>query len=142
MIGTDVATTGRVREGDAKGRHTTTTRQLHALPGGGVLLDSPGIRAVGLWVDPDSVDAVFPDIEALAPDCRFGDCAHRGEPGCAVLAAIDRGDLDEHRLATWRSMRDEAEAATRSEADRRKRDKAGTKAYNAHQRRNRGRGGS
>jgi ribosome biogenesis GTPase len=137
LIGTEVASTGRVREGDAKGRHTTTTRQLHPLPGGGVLLDSPGIRAVGLWVDPDSVDAVFPDIEALAPDCRFGDCAHQGEPGCAVRAAIEQGELAEARLDTWRSMREEAEAASRTEAERRKRDKTGTKAYNAHQRRNR-----
>lgn len=139
LIGTEVAITGRVREGDAKGRHTTTTRQLHALPGGGVLLDSPGIRAVGLWVDPDSVDAVFPDIEVLTVDCRFGDCAHQGEPGCAVLAAIKRGDLDEGRLTTWRAMRSEAEAAARSDEERRRREKTGTKSHHAHQRRNRDR---
>jgi ribosome biogenesis GTPase len=120
LVGEDVAATGAVRAGDAKGRHTTTTRQLHPLPGGGVLLDSPGIRAIGLWVDPEAVDAVFPELEVLASDCRFADCAHDGEPGCAVSAAVADGRLDDERLATWRAMRGEATAAARTDQERRR----------------------
>jgi ribosome biogenesis GTPase len=121
LIGDDVAETGEVRAGDSKGRHTTTTRQLHPLPGGGVLLDSPGIRAVGLWVDPEAVDAVFPEIEDLAAECRFGDCAHDGEPGCAVAAALDSGGLAAERYDAWQAMRREAEAAARTVQERRQR---------------------
>jgi ribosome biogenesis GTPase len=120
LIGVDVAATATVRELDGKGRHTTTTRQLHPLPGGGVLLDSPGIRAVGLWLDPEAVDAVFPEIEDLAASCRFGDCAHEGEPGCAVTAARSSGELEESRFASWQSLRREAEASARTVADRRR----------------------
>ena len=115
LVGADVAATGAVREGDAKGRHTTTRRELYELPGGGVLLDSPGIRAVGLWVDADSVDAVFPDIEELAERCRFGDCRHTGEPGCAVVAGADPG-----RLAAWQELRREVESVERTEHERRR----------------------
>lgn len=121
LVGTDVAATGDVRAGDAKGRHTTTTRQLHPLPAGGVLLDSPGIRAVGLWVDPEAVDAVFPEIEALAEGCRFRDCAHDREPGCAVVAAAETDDVLRARLATWRSLRREAAAAAETTQERNRR---------------------
>jgi ribosome biogenesis GTPase len=123
LVGDDVAATGAVRAGDSKGRHTTTTRQLHPLPGGGVLLDSPGIRAVGLWVDPDAVDAVFPDIEALAADCRFRDCAHDEEPGCAVAAAVASGQLPADRFDAWRSLRREAVAAAESVRERRQKNR-------------------
>ncbi|MCU1485537.1 MAG: GTPase EngC [Actinomycetia bacterium] len=123
LVDADVAATGAVREGDSKGRHTTTTRQLHPLPGGGVLLDSPGIRAVGLWVDPEAVDAVFPDIEALAEGCRFRDCAHGEEPGCAVIAAIGSEELPRERYEAWRSLRREAEAAAESAQDRHRKNK-------------------
>ena len=123
LVGDEVAATGAVREGDSKGRHTTTTRQLHPLPGGGVLLDSPGIRAVGLWVDPEAVDAVFPDIEDLAADCRFADCAHENEPGCAVTAARDDGILPAERFDAWREMRREALTAAESVRERRQRDR-------------------
>lgn len=115
LVGAEVAATGAVREGDAKGRHTTTRRELYELPGGGVLLDSPGIRAVGLWVDAEAVDAVFPEIEELAAQCRFGDCHHTGEPGCAVVAGADPG-----RLAAWQELRREAESAGRGEHERRR----------------------
>lgn len=127
LVGSEVAATGAVRAGDSKGRHTTTTRQLHALPGGGVLLDSPGIRAVGLWVDPEAVDAVFPEIEELAADCRFADCAHEEEPGCAVLAARDAGDLPAEQFAAWRDMRREAMAAAESVRERRQRGNRATR---------------
>lgn len=121
LVGDDVAATGAVREGDSKGRHTTTTRQLHPLPGGGVLLDSPGIRAVGLWVDPEAVDAVFPEIEGLAGACRFSDCAHEGEPGCEVRAGLDTGELDAGRVAAWRDLRREAESAADTARERKQR---------------------
>jgi ribosome biogenesis GTPase / thiamine phosphate phosphatase len=111
LLGADVAATAAVRGSDAKGRHTTTTRELHLLPTGGVLIDSPGIRAIGLWVDPDAVDATFTDIEDLAEHCRFTDCGHDSEPGCAVVAAIVDGSLAAERLDTWRAFHREAEAA-------------------------------
>lgn len=107
------AAVGSVRDGDAKGRHTTTSRELRPLPSGGVLIDSPGIREVGLWVDPDAVDRAFDAIDELSAGCRFGDCAHDGEPGCAVVAAVDGGELDADRLRSWRRLRHEAESAAR-----------------------------
>ena len=125
LVGDDVAATGAVREGDSKGRHTTTTRQLHPLPGGGVLLDSPGIRAVGLWVDPEAVDAVFPEIERLAEACRFSDCAHVGEPGCEIRAGLDAGDIDAGRFAAWRDLRREAESAAETARERTRRASGG-----------------
>ncbi|MGE3619031.1 MAG: ribosome small subunit-dependent GTPase A [Acidimicrobiia bacterium] len=113
LVGAPVAETGEVREGDAKGRHTTTARQLHALPGGGVLVDTPGVRAVGLSADPDAVSSAFGEIDELAEACRFADCAHRGEPGCAVAGAVRDGTLDPARLERWRALHAEAEAAAR-----------------------------
>lgn len=113
LVGEDVTATGEVRAGDSKGRHTTTRRELHVLPGGGVLIDTPGIRSVGLWVDPDAVAATFDDVESLAEGCRFGDCAHQGEPGCAVAAAVASGELAPERWAAWQALRKEAESAAR-----------------------------
>lgn len=113
LLGRQVAATGAVREGDAKGRHTTTARQLHLLPGagGGVLIDTPGIRSMGLAADVDSVDAAFTDIESLAADCRFTDCGHDSEPDCAVQAAVAGGQLAWGRLEGWRRLRREAASA-------------------------------
>jgi ribosome biogenesis GTPase len=113
LLGNRAADVGRVRGGDAKGRHTTTARELHLLPGEGALIDTPGIRAVGLWVDPDAVARTFDDIDALAAGCRFNDCAHDTEPGCAVVAAVDEGILAPERLASFRSLRREAISAAR-----------------------------
>lgn len=113
LAGTDVSAVGAVRAGDAKGRHTTTARELHLLPGGGVLIDTPGIRAVGLWTDADAVAGTFTDIEELAAGCRFSDCVHGGEPGCAVHAAVGSGALASARLDAWHDLRSEAEAAER-----------------------------
>ncbi len=123
LAGEAVADTGGVRAGDAKGRHTTTARHLHVLPGGGCLIDTPGLRAVGLWVDPEAVTATFADIEDLAPACRFRDCTHDHEPGCAVRAAVADGGLDPGRLAAWAALRHEAEA-TAARADERARRQA------------------
>ncbi len=117
LLGSEVATTRDVRAGDAKGRHTTTARQLHLLPGPGEgsIIDTPGIRSIGLAAETDAVDAVFPDIEELAGRCRFRDCGHGSEPGCAVLAAVDEGSLAEERLQGWRRLqREVASAALRA----------------------------
>jgi ribosome biogenesis GTPase len=113
LLATDAAAVGRVRAGDAKGRHTTTARELRPLPSGGVLIDTPGIREVGLWVDPDAVAMTFPDIDELAGGCRFRDCGHGSEPGCAVRAAIDAGTLAPGRLDSWRGLQREAESMAR-----------------------------
>ncbi len=110
LTGEESATIGAVREGDAKGRHTTTTRELYVLPTGGTLIDSPGIRSVGLWVDPDAVDATYEDIDELATGCKFANCEHDSEPSCAVRDAVDAGTLLESRLDGWRALHREAEA--------------------------------
>lgn len=112
----EVAAVGLVRAGDSKGRHTTTSRELHLLPGGGVLVDTPGIREVGVFADAESVAETFPEIDALTHHCRFRNCAHQGEPGCAVQAAVADGKLDASRLERWRALGAEvASAATRSQ---------------------------
>lgn len=111
LMAGEVALEGDVREGDSKGRHTTTHRELHLLDGGGVLVDTPGIREVGIWTDTDAVAESFGDIEELAEQCRFRDCAHQSEPGCAVLAAVADGTLAQERLDAWRALDAEAAAA-------------------------------
>jgi ribosome biogenesis GTPase len=110
LLGEDAAVEGRVRAGDSKGRHTTTSRYLHVLPGGGTLVDSPGIRSIGLWGGPDAVASTFSDIAELADGCRFVDCGHDSEPGCAVKAAVDAGTLTPERLGAWRTLRAETQA--------------------------------
>jgi len=140
LLGDDrAAAEGRVRLGDAKGRHTTTSRSLYVLPTGGVLIDTPGIRSVGLWVDEDStaVAETFADIEDLAAACRFNDCAHQNEPGCAVNAAVAAGELDEGRLLRWRLLEAEAEAAAvrASPHERKRYEKKLAKLINEAQRR-------
>ncbi|MDO0910680.1 ribosome small subunit-dependent GTPase A [Streptomyces sp. DT2A-34] len=104
LLGDDVMEVQAARDVDGKGRHTTTTRNLLALPGGGVLMDTPGLRGVGLWDAEAGVGQVFAEIEALAERCRFHDCAHESEPGCAVLDAIDAGELPERRLESYRKL--------------------------------------
>ena len=104
LVGADVMDVQAIRDADGKGRHTTTTRNLLALPGGGVLIDTPGLRGVGLWDAETGVGQVFAEIEELAERCRFHDCAHEAEPGCAVLAAIETGALAERRLDSYRKL--------------------------------------
>ena len=116
LIGTEVMATGDVRTGDSKGRHTTTTREAHPLPGGGVLIDTPGLRSVGLWADQEAVAATFSDIDELAEQCRFNDCGHGNEPGCAVQAALAEGTLAPERFAAWQELESEAESAERRAA--------------------------
>jgi ribosome biogenesis GTPase len=107
LLGEDVMDVRAIRETDGKGRHTTTTRNLLVLPGGGVLIDTPGLRGVGLWDAESGVGQVFAEIEELAEQCRFHDCAHESEPGCAVLAAIDTGGLPHRRLESYRKLKRE-----------------------------------
>ncbi|WP_251057200.1 ribosome small subunit-dependent GTPase A [Streptomyces sp. ISL-94] len=104
LLGAEVMEVQEAREVDGKGRHTTTTRNLLALPGGGVLIDTPGLRGVGLWDAEAGVGQVFSEIEAYAQRCRFHDCAHEAEPGCAVLGAVEAGMLPERRLESYRKL--------------------------------------
>ena len=113
LVGGDVAAVSAVRTTDYRGRHTTTSRELHLLPGGGVLIDTPGLREVGLWTDESSVDSTFPEIEELADECQFSDCSHGPEPGCAVRDAVAEGRLSEERYDAWSSLRREAASAAR-----------------------------
>lgn len=104
LLGEDVQTVQDNRDVDGKGRHTTTTRNLLVLPGGGVLIDTPGLRGVGLFDAGSGVERVFSEIDALARDCRFHDCSHEAEPGCAVAAAVAHGTLPERRLESFRKL--------------------------------------
>ncbi|MEW5655340.1 ribosome small subunit-dependent GTPase A [Streptomyces cinereoruber] len=104
LVGEDVMSVQAARDVDGKGRHTTTTRNLFVLPTGGVLIDTPGLRGVGLWDAEAGVGQVFSEIEELARDCRFHDCAHEAEPGCAVAAAIEDGTLPVRRLESFRKL--------------------------------------
>jgi ribosome biogenesis GTPase len=108
LMGADVVQTGDVRENDNKGRHTTTWRELVVVPTGGALIDTPGLRELGMWVDEDGIDAAFADVTDLAENCRFNDCAHLSEPGCAVRAAIAAGSLEVERLDSYRKLLGEA----------------------------------
>lgn len=110
LVGEEALATGAVRAGDAKGRHTTTARHLVPLPGGGALIDTPGVRELGLWGSEEGVAAAFADITSLAEGCRFADCRHRGEPGCAVVRAVEEGRLDAGRLHSLHDLTRESEA--------------------------------
>ncbi len=112
LVGQHRMPTGDVRSRDGRGRHTTTCRQLVLLPGGGLLLDTPGMREMRL-VNEDGLDAVFGDIATLAGRCRYRDCRHEGEPGCAVQAAVGSGALDAARLEHYRQLEREARAFAR-----------------------------
>lgn len=104
LLGEKVEEVGEVREADHRGRHTTTTRQLHALKSGGFLIDTPGLRSLSLAVDEDALNSTFPEIAQLAGDCRFRDCSHEHEPDCAVLNAVEIGELSSARLENYRKM--------------------------------------
>ena len=107
LAGAEVMATAE-RRADGRGRHTTTHRELVTLPGGAVLIDTPGLRGVGLVADAAALGVTFADVEELAARCRFTDCAHGTEPGCAVRAALESGELAERRLDSWRRLRREA----------------------------------
>lgn len=113
LLGEERLATGEVRAADGKGRHTTSRRELIALPRGGVLIDTPGLRELQLWASDDALDGVFDDIAALAAGCHFRDCTHSGEPGCAVAEAVRAGALAPERLASHAKLRREMTAHRR-----------------------------
>jgi ribosome biogenesis GTPase len=126
LLGEDRQVVRALREDDSKGRHTTTRRELFRVPGGGMLIDTPGLRTVGVLADVTGLAASFADVESIGRRCRFNDCRHDGEPGCAVQAAIEEGALDAGRLAShhkleaerrWLERRNDARA--RHAAERR-----------------------
>ena len=132
-----------VREADDAGRHTTSHRELVLLPGGGLILDTPGIREVGLIDADEGVGVVFDDIERLTESCRFNDCSHVHEPGCAVRAALDSGALDPARWANFQKLGLELaaveEKAARAAKETERRRLAGQqKVYRATKRNKRG----
>jgi ribosome biogenesis GTPase len=104
--------TGGIREHDAKGRHTTTARSLHAIAGGGWVIDTPGMRTLQVSDNAYGIDTLFAEITELAPSCKFRDCTHAHEPGCAVQAAVKAGTLDPERLTRWRKLREENKGNT------------------------------
>ncbi|MEM1436351.1 MAG: ribosome small subunit-dependent GTPase A [Pseudomonadota bacterium] len=118
LAGDQLQLTAAIREDDGKGRHTTTHRSLHVLSGGGLVLDSPGIRELQLTSLDSGLEAAFDDIEALAATCRFRDCEHGAEPGCAVQAAIAEGTLDERRLRSFEKLKREEQYARETVAER------------------------
>jgi ribosome biogenesis GTPase len=118
LAGAEIRRTRDVREADSKGRHTTTNRELVVLPNGGLIIDTPGMRELQLWGAGDAVCETFEDVEALAAACRFSDCRHRGEPGCAVKAAVAEGRFSASRLESYQKLQDELAALIRQQEER------------------------
>jgi len=117
FAGSELMAVKETRLDDDEGRHTTSHRELILLPGGGVVIDTPGIRELQLWDGGDGLGETFSDIEELAGACKFNDCSHSSEPGCAVLAALESGELPQERFAGWRKLQRELHAiAVRSDA--------------------------
>lgn len=108
LMGQEVMTVSGIREDDSRGRHTTTHRQLFMLPNGAMVIDTPGMRSLGMWDAQDGVSEVFADVEALLGTCRFSDCSHQSEPGCAILSALSSGELSADRWASYNNLKREA----------------------------------
>ena len=130
LAGTEQATR-EVRASDSRGRHTTTHRQMFLLPQGALMVDTPGMRELQLWEAESGIEAAFDDVEALAVSCRFTDCAHAAEPGCAVRAAVDAGGLDAARFESYQKLRREQEHVS-LEQDKRARSEANRKLRSVH----------
>ena len=129
----------RATSAGGRGRHTTTRRDLFLLPGGGILLDTPGMRELQLWADEEALDSTFPEVSELAAGCRFADCSHGGEPGCAVGAALADGSLTAERYDAWRKLQRELRSlAVRRDARLRSDAKRGAKAMERNLRRHYG----
>ncbi len=107
LAGSDIMHTAPVREKDGKGRHTTTRRELVLLPNGGLLLDTPGMRELQLWGPEEALEKGFADIDRIAEKCRFSNCSHGSEPGCAVQIALDHGELSPERIENYKKLREE-----------------------------------
>ncbi len=123
LLGHGVQRTQSIREDDAKGRHTTTGRSLHMLPSGALLLDTPGMRELQLAECEHGIDETFAEITELAQQCKFSDCQHQGEPGCAVRAAINAGEIDERRLESYLKLMREQAFNSATLAERRAQDR-------------------
>jgi ribosome biogenesis GTPase len=123
LLGQTVQDTGAIREDDSKGRHVTTGRSLHLIPGGGLLVDMPGMRELQLADCDEGVITTFADITTLSAQCRFADCRHGSEPGCAVQSAISRGELDARRLSSFRKLMREQAFNSATLAEKRARDR-------------------
>jgi ribosome biogenesis GTPase len=137
LIGRELLKTRDVRMSDSRGRHTSAARQLVMLPGHGVLIDTPGMRELQLWDTTESVGETFADIEALAAGCRFRDCQHRSEPGCAVRAAVDAGEISATRLASYHKLGDEQayqarQQDARAQLEAKRKSKLANKALQKH----------
>src|SRR5438093_1443973 len=115
LFGAQVVRTQPIRDSDGRGRHTTTSRQLWVLPSGALVVDTPGMRELQLWVDAESLDQAFGDLRALASRCRFSNCRHRAEPGCEVRTALERGTLSGERLAAYDKLSRELEFQARKQ---------------------------
>jgi ribosome biogenesis GTPase len=139
-LGVGGLVTGEIREQDGKGRHTTTARSLHLLPGGGVLVDNPGMRELQLPACEQGVTDLFDDVIRIAELCRFKNCSHEDDAGCAVTAAVDSGELDQRRFSSFKKLLAEQAHNSRSLADRRDRERKTGKMYKSiisHKRRRR-----
>lgn len=128
LAGADLRKTRDVRVADHRGRHTTVARELVPLPGGALIVDTPGLRSVGMWDSADGLDQAFSDVTAHAEGCRFRDCTHTDEPGCAVVAAVESGDLSARRLESYRELSAEIRHVTeqmdaRARSERKRQDK-------------------
>lgn len=133
LAGAELLATQENRAGDLRGRHTTTLRRIVRLPSGALLMDTPGLRELGLWGDEDSVDSSFADIAQLAVGCRFGDCSHRAEPGCAVQQALAEGALDPARYESYLDLQRELRFLQRKQdAKSRLEQKARSKSLSRH----------
>ena len=111
---------GEVSSKDGRGKHTTTSRELMMLSGGSMVIDTPGLRELGLWGDEEGLEETFSDIMKLSEACRFRDCAHEVEPGCAILEALERGELDEGRYRSFLSLRAELGEVTNRRLERKR----------------------
>lgn len=133
LTGLDLET-GEVREDDMKGRHTTTAREMHAIPGGGWLIDTPGMRELRLTDMAEGIDEAFAEIAALTTECRFRDCSHGPEPGCAVQAAVRAGEVDAARVERWKKLHEENADHTATALDRKRKGKDLTRRVKAAKR--------
>jgi ribosome biogenesis GTPase len=121
LVGTDIRRTREVRGADSRGRHTTTHRELVALPDGGLIIDTPGMRELQLWDASAAVRQTFDEIEALAPECHFADCRHRDEPRCAVKTAVAEGKISAERLDSYLKVQSELAELARQQLEKERR---------------------
>ncbi len=118
VLGYEHQDTGSIRIDDSRGRHTTTHREMIIFEGGGILIDTPGMREIQLWSESDGLNKAFTDIDTLGSECRFSDCTHNNEPGCAVLEAIETGELDANRFKSYLKLQRELKHLARRQGDR------------------------